>query len=128
MEILASILGVMLAVAAIAAVISAFFFWIGGKIVGIKKATFGRAILAAIASAVATWMISWLMSFIPGAGTVLGFILGAIIVIFIIKAAFEIDTYGKAFLVWIFYLIAQGIAFFIAILTFGGALLELFKQ
>lgn len=118
----------MLAAAAIAAVISAFFFWIGGKIVGVKKATFGRAILAAIAAAAATWMISWLMSFIPGVGTVLGFILGAIIVIFIIKASFEIDTYGKAFLVWIFYLIAQGIAIFIVLLTFGGALIDLFNK
>lgn len=128
MEILASILGIMLAVAGIAAITSAFFFWIGGKIVGVKKATFGRAILAAIASAVATWMISWLMSFIPGIGTVLGFILGAIIVIFIIKAAFEINTLGKALLVWIFYLIAQGITIFIALLIFGGALIDLFTK
>ncbi len=45
MEILASILGIMLAVAAITAIISALFFWIGGKIVGVKKATFGRALL-----------------------------------------------------------------------------------
>lgn len=128
MEILLSILGAILAIAVIGALLSAFFMWLGGKIVGLKTATFGRAILAAIATAFATWMLTWLLSLIPGVGTVIGFICGAILTIFILKAAFEIPNYGQAFLVWFFYLLAQIIAIFIIVLTFGGALIDLFNR
>ena len=124
MAILTSIIGVIVGIALIALVLSAFFMWLGGKIVGIKTATFGRAFLAALATTIATWMLAWLLSLIPGIGTVIGFILGAILTIFILKAAFEIKDYGKAFLVWLFYLAAQGIAILIAVFTFGGILLD----
>ena len=125
--VISTILGAAAAVVVLAIVLNAFSFWVAGKVISVKTATFGRAILIAIAVSSITWMISYLLSVIPITGVVIGFLLGASLTIFIIKTGFEIESFSKAFFVWVAYLIAQAITIIIVASTFGGVFLEIFK-
>ena len=110
----------------IAALLSTFFMWLGAKVSNVKKATFWRSLLAAIGSAIISGLISWLFAGFTGIGAVIGFLIGLGLALLVIKAAYETD-YGKALLVWLFHLVAEVIAIIIAIFTFAGALLNLFR-
>jgi hypothetical protein len=116
-----AILGAVVGIFIITTIIAAFFMWIGAKLAKVEKATFGKAILAALAAAAITWVLFLLFNFIPVVGPMLGLIIGLILTIFAIKAIFS-TTFGKAALVWLFNIIAVIIAGAIGAATFGAAL------
>ena len=110
-------------VALLAMLIATFFMWIGAKIAGVKNATFGKSFIAAIGSAFLTWVLSLALSFFPPVGPPIGFLIGLILVVFIIKGAYD-TTFGKALLVSAFHLLAEIAAIVIGLLTFAGALIQ----
>jgi len=112
-----------LGVAVLAMLIATFFMWIGAKMAGVEKATFGRSFIAALGSAFLTWILSFSLSFFPPVGPPIGFLIGLILVIFVIKGAYD-TNFGKALLVWVFHLLAEIAAIIIGILTFAGALIQ----
>lgn len=114
------ILGMLLAGLLFAAVIATIFMWIGAKIVGVEKPTFGRAVIAAVGSSFVSWVLAAVSSRIPPIGAIPGFIIGLLASVMVIKAAFETDT-GKAFGVWIFNITAQIAAVAIVFALFAGA-------
>lgn len=109
-------------IAFLAVLIASFFLWIGAKIAGVKEATFGKSILAAIGAEFVIWIISLVLSIIPVIGTVIGFIVGLILAIFVIKGIYD-TSFGKALAAWIFGAIAQVVAIGIGAATFARALL-----
>ena len=115
-----------LVVFALAIIISGFFMWVGAKMAGIPKATFGKAIGAAIAVSLATWLIAVVFSIVPFIGTIVGFIVGLLVSLFLIKSIFS-TTMGKAFLAWLFNIFAQILAIVVSIALGVGALGKIFK-
>ncbi len=96
-----------------AVILGGFFMWIAAKISGVRHATFGRAILAAIGTSLVSFFFTFVFHFVPVAGNLIGFIIGLILTILVIKGAFDTTT-GKAVLVWIFNIVAVVIAVFLA--------------
>ena len=103
----------------LALLISAFFLWIGAKLAGIREASFGKAILAALVSVVALALLQIVLSLIPRIGGTLGLLLGILVSIYVIKAVFD-TGWGKAILAWILYIVAIILAGIIAAI-FGAA-------
>ena len=103
----------------LALLISAFFLWIGAKLAGIREASFGKAILAALVSVVALALLQIVLSLIPRIGGTLGLLLGILVSIYVIKAVFD-TGWGKAILAWILYIVAIIVAGIIATI-FGAA-------
>jgi hypothetical protein len=103
----------------LALLISAFFLWIGAKLAGIREASFGKAILAALVSVVALALLQIVLSLIPRIGGTLGLLLGILVSIYVIKAVFD-TGWGKAILAWILYIVAIIVAGIIAAI-FGAA-------
>lgn len=114
---LSAILGILI----LGVIIAGFFMWVGAKLAGVENSTFGKSILAAIASSFIMWIITAIMSIIPIIGTIIGFIVGLIFALLAIKGVYSTST-GKALLVWIFNIIAQGVAVVVGILIFVGSL------
>jgi|GEM_PF-668003 len=127
MEILAGTLGALLGLLVLWVLLSAFFIWLGAKMAFIPKASFGRAIMAAIACGMGSFLLSGLLLFLPPIGPLIGQIIGIILSLFIIKAIFE-TSFGKAFLAWMFQIFAVIIALVVCFLTFGGALFGLLNE
>ena len=116
-------IGAFLGLIIMSVLIGAFFVWLGAKMARVEKGTFGRAILASIAASVAGALVSCVFSII-GLGVLwsfLGWVIGFIIVLWVFKSIFE-TTWGKAFLIWLFQIIAIVIVVVIAGLTFATAL------
>lgn len=109
----------------IALVLSGLFMWIGAKLARIGDATFRKAILVALCTSVAAGAIVAIFSFIPMAGIILGFIFGLIAALFVIKAIFA-TSFGKAFLVWVFNVVAVSLAAVITWVIFIGSLKLIF--
>lgn len=128
MEVLGIALGTFLLFMVISILVATFFMWAGAKMAGLPKSktNFGNSLMAAIGAAVVTWIISAIFAGVAGIGAIIGFLIGVVLSIFVIKAVFKID-WGKSFLVWLFHLVAQILVFFIAAMTFAGALLTLVK-
>ena len=103
----------------LALLISAFFLWIGAKLAGIREASFGKAILAALVSVVALALLQIVLSLIPRIGGTLGLLLGILVSIYVIKAVFD-TGWGKAILAWILYIVAIIVAGIIAAI-FGAS-------
>src|SRR5262245_28498304 len=118
-------LGLFFGLMLLGAFVSGLFIWIGAKAAGIPSPGFGRCVLVAIVTSVATWLLGFVLSILPVVGTLGGIVLGLFVSLLIIKSLFNV-TFGKAFLVWIFHVIAQCIAMFIAVVTFAGALATVF--
>jgi hypothetical protein len=125
MEIIGAMLGTVIGMAIIATIIAAFFMWVGAKMAGVRRATFGKSIVAALGSAFITWFISLVFSVVPVFGTFLGFIIGLFFAILVIKASYN-TSFGKALLVWIFHIIAEIIAIIIGVMTFASGLFVFF--
>jgi hypothetical protein len=89
----------------LALLISAFFLWIGAKLAGIRGASFGKAVLAALVSVAALAILEIVLSLIPRIGGTLGLLLGILVSIYVIKAVFD-TGWGKAILAWILYIAA----------------------
>lgn len=120
-------IGGILGIFVLSIVIAGFFMWIGAKLAGVAKSSFGRAIGAAIVVSLVTWVISGLFSILPVIGTLLGFVIALIISIFLIKAVFD-TSLGKAFLTWIFNIVAQFLAIFIGSLIFVGSIRDFLEK
>ena len=127
MEVVAAALGAVLGLLVLWVLLAAFFIWIGAKMALIRKSSFGRAILAALACGISSFIFSGILLSVPVIGPVLGQIIGIMLSLFIIKVIFE-TSFGKAFLAWIFQIVAVIATFVIGFLTFGAALLALFEQ
>ncbi|MFC1617851.1 hypothetical protein ACFL2B_01070 [Patescibacteria group bacterium] len=103
--------------------VGGFFVWIGAKLARVEKGTFGRAILAAIAASIASWLVAALFTLIPGPWWIglIGAIIGLVVVLWVFKSMFDC-TWGKAFLIWIFQLIAMVIVTLVAAFTFAATM------
>jgi hypothetical protein len=122
MEFVAAVIGVLLGLFALGAVLAGFFIWIGAKMAGVENAGFGKSIIAALGSSFIAWFMATILSIVPVIGTFLGLVLGLLFSIFVIKGVFS-TSFGKAFLVWIFHVIAQILAVVIGVMTFAGVLI-----
>ena len=121
MSIFAVGLGVLLGVFGLAVAISGLFVWLGARMAGVSDASFVRCTMIAVAASVVTWMCALLFSVVPFIGTLVGFVVGLLLTLAIIKMVLAI-SFGRAFLVWIFHIVAQIAAIVLAIVTFAGAL------
>ncbi len=102
-----------LVVVALSIVLGGFFMWAGAKMAGISNATFGKSVWAAIAVSFVTWIIAIVFSIVPVIGTLIGFIIGVLVALIVIKSIYGTSA-GKAFLAWLFNIIAQILAIVIA--------------
>lgn len=118
-----SLFGALTGIAILAALIAAFFMWIGAKMAGIKEATFGKSLIAAIGAEFIIWIFSLILSVIPVIGTVIGFIVGLTFAIFVIKGTYN-TSFGKALVAWVFCVISEIVAIGIGVTTFAGALFQ----
>jgi hypothetical protein len=107
----------------LAVLIAGFFMYVGAKLAMVEKSTFGRSVLAAVGSSVADWSLTAALSPIPLLGSCSGFLIGLAASLLVIKVVFD-TTMGKAFLVWVFHLLAQVVALFLALFLFSGVLLS----
>jgi hypothetical protein len=98
----------------VATVVSAFFIWIGAKVAGVAKATFGKAVWAALLTSFFVWALTGAASVLFGVGSVGGWILGVIITLFLLKWIYK-TTWGKALLTWLFCGIAQAVVLVIVV-------------
>ena len=103
----------------IGVVVAGLFMWLGAKIAGVRRATFGRAVVAAIASWFVTGLCFGLAPILPVIGLGLATLGSILLSLVVIKAAFD-TSLGKALLVWIFNLIVQAVAALLAGLPFLG--------
>jgi len=127
MEIMAGTLGVLLGLLVLWVLLSAFFIWIGAKMAFIPKASFGRAIMAAIACGMASFLLSGILLPLLPVGPIMGQVIGIMLSLFIIKAIFE-TSFGKALLAWIFHIFAVIVAYVVCFLTFGAGLFALLHE
>lgn len=104
----------------IAILIAALFMMFGAKLAGIRYATYGKSVLAAITSSVLTWVVSGLFSIFAHVGTILGFIIGLVVSVFVIKWVYK-TSLGKSILAWIFYVVVQIVMVILLTLVFGFA-------
>lgn len=126
MDIIGVLLGAILGILILDIIFSAFLMLLGAKLARIENATFGKSLLASLGSAIVTWLITTVFSILPGIGTIIGFLFGVLLSIFIIKSVYN-TRMEKAFLCWIFNIIAKIAAIIIALLTFASALFSIFK-
>ena len=117
-----STLLVLIITAVIAVLVASFFMWLGAKIAGVERSTYGRSMVAAIAAAFVTWLVSWVGTQIPSMPRVIGFVVGLILTLIVIQAAYS-TRFGKALLVWIFNIIAQVIAGVLAFALFSYSII-----
>ena len=104
-----------------ATALSASFIWIGSKLAGIQKATFGKAFISALLSSVAVWSLTGYSAVYVGVESISVWLLGLAITIGILKFVYSI-SWGKAFILWIFTGIAHVIVGIIVIaLVITGA-------
>jgi hypothetical protein len=96
-----------------AVILGGFFMWIAAKISGVRRATFGRAMLAAVGTSLVSFFFTFVFHFVPIFGNMIGFVIGLLLTIFVIKGAFD-TSFGKAVLVWIFNIAAIVIAVVLA--------------
>lgn len=83
-----------------ATALSASFIWIGSKLAGIQKATFGKAFISALLSSVAVWSLTGYSAVYVGVESISVWLLGLAITVGILKFVYTI-SWGKAFLLWI---------------------------
>jgi hypothetical protein len=98
------------------------FMWIAAKIARVENSSFGRAMVAAIGASFVSLLVSFVFNMLPVFGNLFGLIIGIIVSILIIKAAFG-TSFGKALIVWIFNLIAAGIAVALAAMLTASSFL-----
>ncbi len=121
MEYLALSIGGLLFVAFLVVILDSLFLHAGAKMAGVRNATFGKAVKASIACALATLLLAIVFSWIPVAGTGVGFLIGLGLTILVLQASYS-TSFGKAFLLWIFNVIAQVLAVILGAFLFSGVL------
>ena len=75
-----------------------------------------------VATAVVEIFISFLFNLVPVLGSLFGFIVGLLAAILVIKTVFG-TSFRKAFLVWIFNIVAAGIGLLLAAMLMASSLL-----
>jgi hypothetical protein len=103
-------------------IIGGLLMWVAAKISRVEKSSLGRAMAAAVATSFVTVLASFLFKLIPVLGDLFGFIAGLVLAILVIKAVFG-TSFGKALVVWIFYLVAAGVAVVLATMIMASSLL-----
>ena len=103
-------------------IIGGLLMWVAAKIARVEKSSFGRAMAAAVAASFVTVLASFLFKLIPVLGDLFGFIAGLVLAILVIKAVFG-TSFGKALVVWIFHLVATGVAVVLATMIMASSLL-----
>ena len=103
-------------------IIGGLLMWIAAKITRVENSSFGRAMAAAVATSFVTILASFLFKLVPVLGDFFGFIAGLVLTILVIKAVLR-TSFGKAFVVWIFYLVAAGVAVALAAMIMASSLL-----
>jgi len=111
----AAILGFLLAL-----FIAALFLWMAGKLIGIKNASIGKAMIAILGGGILGALISAIVGAIfRPIGPVLGFLVN----LWVIKAVFDTD-WLRAFLAWILSAviaaIVMGILILLGVFTIGA--------
>jgi hypothetical protein len=101
--------------------VAGLFMWLGAKIAGVRRASFGRAVVAALASWVVTGLCYGLAPLLPIIGLGLATVGAILLSVVVIKAAFD-TSFGKALLVWVFNLVVQAAAILLTGLPFLGLL------
>lgn len=114
-------IGSMLLMLVLSVVIAGFFMWVGAKMAGIKRSSFGRALAAAMVVSLVTWIITGVFSVLPILGPLIGYLIALLISIYFIKVIFD-TTPGRAFLTWIFNIIAQVLALVIGSILLMGSI------
>lgn len=117
------ILPSLLSLSATGALTGCLFIYVSAKLAMIERATVLRSLAAAAGSSLATWFAAGLLAHVPLLASCSGFILGAGISFVFIRYVLD-TTVAKAFPVWVFYLLAQFVALFVAGVTFAGKLLH----
>lgn len=102
-------------------ILDSLFLHIGARMAGVRRATFGKAVKAAIACALSTLLLAFLFSVVPVAGTGLGFIIGLVLTVLVIQATYR-TGFGKAFLLWLFNVAAQIAALLVTAFLLTGVL------
>lgn len=102
--------------------IGGFFMWIAAKLARVERASFLRAVVAAVATAFVGVLLSLLFTLIPALGNLFGFILGLVISVFIIMGIFR-TSFGKALVVWLFNLVAVVLALIVTSIIMASSLL-----
>ncbi len=118
---LALSIGGLFFVAFLVVILDSFFLHIGAKLAGVNRASFGKAVKASIACALSTLLLAILFSWIPIAGTAAGFLIGLGLTILVLQASYS-TSFGKAFLLWIFNVVAQIIAVVLGAVLFSSVL------
>jgi hypothetical protein len=103
-------------------IIGGLLMWVAAKIARVEKSSFARAMAAAIATSFVTVLASSLFKLVPVLGDLFGFIAGLVLAILVIKAVFG-TSFGKALVVWIFHLVATGVAVVLATMIMASSLL-----
>ena len=105
-----------------ATALAAIFVWIGSKLAGVPRATFGKAFIAALLSSIAVWVLTGSATLYFGYDSIGVWFLGLAITLFILKGVYS-TGWVKAFLIWICTGIAHVIvAAILIILIITGAL------
>ena len=103
-------------------IVGGFLMWVAAKIARIEESSFLRAIAAAVATSFVTVLASFLFKLVPVLGDFFGFIAGLVLAILVIKAIFR-TSFGKALVVWIFHLVAAGVAVLLASMIMASSLM-----
>ena len=127
MNFMVTALVVFLVVALLASLIGALFMWVGAKLAGVRESSFGRSIAAASGASFATWSIALVASVVPGVGTAAGLLLGIFMSVLIIRSAYD-TSLGKAFLVWIFDLLAEALSLAAGMVFFAATIMSLLHR
>jgi hypothetical protein len=106
--------------------VAGLFMWLAAKIAGVRHATFGRAVVAALASWVVSGLCYALAPLLPIIGIGLATLAAILLSLVAIKAAFE-TSWGKALLAWLFNLIVQTVAVLLTGLPFLGLIAGRFR-
>jgi hypothetical protein len=105
----------------LAVLLGGLFMSIGARTAHVKNVTFGKAVLASFFAGFGGNLVAGIFIIIPFVGPVVAFFTNIITQVYIIKAIFDTET-GKAFLTWLFNLIAQVIVVIIAAIIFWGSI------
>ncbi len=127
MDYVVAILVVFLALALLASLIGALFMWVGAKLAGVRNSSFGRSISAASGASFATWSIALLASVVSGFGTAAGLLLGIFVSVLVIRSAYD-TSLGKAFLVWLFDLLAEALSLAAGMVFLAATIMSLLRR
>lgn len=108
-------------------ILACFLMWYASGLAGIEKSGFWRSLASALFASVASYL-SALAALVYGlpVKTLYGLAAGLLISLFIIKGTYK-TSLPKAFIVWLFFVIAQAIIILVGTELFIGSLNDLIE-